>query len=610
MTLFEDVNLDFEDSGLYLVLGESGCGKTTLLNIIYDIVGESAEYITQTPVFVDYLTVRENLSLISDDYEMWLERFGVEATLDKLPSQLSGGERQRVAVLRALMRRKRILLLDEPTSALDKNNKKKVFELLRELAADALIICATHDRDAIEYADCIVNLVRVEKCTVVDTQLINRVGKSQGGDWQTTPGPDSKTKKIRCLKYLKKWFSTGVHRQKQKRMFCFFIILTFLLLFASDTYEHHSANVAEYLYGINIVTLITTDIDLEGLEQLSAAGIEDAYVKNISMSYMGSWPIPQPELIDGIYSVDPMENVDTPVTLTFDKKYCHISDNVEYGSYFTEANQVMLTKEMADRLSVGNPGALVGTTMEVDFYNMGVVDMEIVGIFGSFDRGDRVWLNQITSDVMFEKMFFINDRFTSELEKNSAYYSLSGTRMYYLYFDHYVDAVRFCEKYGNGLEGKQQYRYLKPNYIASQYYSAVSIVLLPMAVVLLILSVMFYAQMQRMEYIYGHGFLTAFEYLGFDRKWLMRQFRLANLLQMIKNMFVGISVACLLSAGFNFLNSIFRFTWLLVFSYNVALFGGLVLLYMFITWAISCIVYRKLMIVSWYEDQLRDRDLM
>ena len=174
----------FRDRGLYLLLGESGSGKTTFLNLLAGFVPfsegtvrwdgktykgrvthedpASFDYITQDPVFVDHLSVTDNLRILGGGKKILtlLRRFGLEERKNAFPPTLSGGERQRLAIIRSLLKGKKVLLLDEPTAALDPANKRAVFETLAALKNEVLIICATHDQAAVEYADAIVHFSR------------------------------------------------------------------------------------------------------------------------------------------------------------------------------------------------------------------------------------------------------------------------------------------------------------------------------------------------------------------------------------------------------------------------------------------------------------------
>ena len=173
---FPDLSVGAGDS--LLLLGESGCGKTTFLNLLAGLLrpesgsvrigstdlsalsdarldrfrGEHIGLIYQQSYFLDALTAGENLLLspfgrdkqraasLSHD-------LGIAPLLRKYPRQLSTGERQRLTIARALMGKPKVLLADEPTSALDDGNTDRVVELLVDAArtAKAALLIVTHD---------------------------------------------------------------------------------------------------------------------------------------------------------------------------------------------------------------------------------------------------------------------------------------------------------------------------------------------------------------------------------------------------------------------------------------------------------------------------------
>ena len=163
LIVYENFSLEIEESGISCILGESGCGKTTLLNAVaglidYDgeITKKSVSYVFQTPRLIPNLTVEGNLKFTGADGDLaikMLERVGLKDKLSAYPSNLSGGEAQRVSLARAFLKRSDLLLMDEPFSSLDLKTKISVMKLFKELCAEegrgALFV--THDIDEALY---------------------------------------------------------------------------------------------------------------------------------------------------------------------------------------------------------------------------------------------------------------------------------------------------------------------------------------------------------------------------------------------------------------------------------------------------------------------------
>ena len=193
----KNVSLSFRENEFVAILGPSGGGKTTLLNIIggldrYDsgeliINGRptsafkseewdayrnnSIGFVFQNYNLISHISILDNveigmtLSGVSSSERREkalrvLERVGLKDHVHKRPSQLSGGQMQRVAIARALANDPDIILADEPTGALDSATGVQILELIKEIAKDKLVIMVTHNPElADKYANRIVNLV-------------------------------------------------------------------------------------------------------------------------------------------------------------------------------------------------------------------------------------------------------------------------------------------------------------------------------------------------------------------------------------------------------------------------------------------------------------------
>lgn len=190
------VTLRFRKNEFVSILGQSGCGKTTLLNIVGgldhyttgDLVinGVSTKdykdkdwdvyrnhrigFIFQSYNLIPHQTILGNVELAltiaglpkaerRQRAEEALKKVGLESEMYKKPNQLSGGQMQRVAIARALVNNPEILLADEPTGALDTATSVQIMDLIREIAGERLVIMVTHNPElAEEYSTRIVKL--------------------------------------------------------------------------------------------------------------------------------------------------------------------------------------------------------------------------------------------------------------------------------------------------------------------------------------------------------------------------------------------------------------------------------------------------------------------
>ena len=197
------VDLEFRENEFVAILGHSGCGKTTLLNIIGgldqytagDLIinGRSTKHFSDSDwdayrnhsigfVFQSYNLIPHQSVLANVELALTLSgvgkserraratealrKVGLGDQLYKRPNQMSGGQMQRVAIARALVNNPDILLADEPTGALDSDTSVQIMDLLKEISRDKLIIMVTHNPDlAMEYAS---RVIRLKDGLIVD----------------------------------------------------------------------------------------------------------------------------------------------------------------------------------------------------------------------------------------------------------------------------------------------------------------------------------------------------------------------------------------------------------------------------------------------------------
>ena len=204
----DGVSLKLPETGMVFILGKSGSGKSTLLNVVGGldsidsgeiiIKGTSAKDFKQTHydsyrntyigfIFQEYnvleeLTVGANIALAielqgrkatNEEMNSILEEVDLAGYGARKPNELSGGQKQRVAIARALVKRPEIIMADEPTGALDSTTGKQVFDTLKKLSKDKLVLIVSHDREFSEqYADRIIELADGKVISDVDRKSV------------------------------------------------------------------------------------------------------------------------------------------------------------------------------------------------------------------------------------------------------------------------------------------------------------------------------------------------------------------------------------------------------------------------------------------------------
>ncbi|MDD3127494.1 MAG: ABC transporter ATP-binding protein, partial [Candidatus Izemoplasmatales bacterium] len=211
-----NVSVDFQEKGLVFILGKSGSGKSTMLNIIGGldkadhgeiiIKGKSSNQFKNSDfdnyrntfvgfVFQEYnllndFNIGKNIALALELQGKKSDKAVIEDILSKVDlvgyenrkvNELSGGQKQRVAIARALIKQPEIILADEPTGALDSVTGHQVFDILRKLGQEKLVIVVSHDREtAEEYADRIIEMK--------DGEIVSDTSKATVPSEEIAPG--------------------------------------------------------------------------------------------------------------------------------------------------------------------------------------------------------------------------------------------------------------------------------------------------------------------------------------------------------------------------------------------------------------------------------------
>lgn len=604
--VIKDFTYEFKDNGFYLLFGDSGCGKTTLLNLLAGFVacdsGEimvegKIDYITQDTFFVDFLTVMDNLKMVSEDTEKahyLLNKFGLEKTVEQYPSTLSGGEKQRLAIIRSILQEKKILFLDEPTAALDEENKAAVFELLKEIKQDILIICSSHDAIAKSYADEVISLHKnyeyAEECKLT----VNRINPTFGTK------KESRTDNV--SQYVKKWFKSK--KRNKIAMFFFGIFLTVAMCICTfaDTPGNKEESNIEFTYKINTLILKTGKDSEVTYEYLC----NNKDIAETVISYSNSVPISNKVGSDGIIKDTMGYEFNIPV-IPYDKANFRMADRIKYGTYFTDTNQIILTMGEAKRINSDNPASLVGTKVNKKLAILGYVELEIVGIFDEFNRIEEKYFRAM--ELRPNEGWFINSEFMRPLAENEEF-NMNGGRGYYLYFDSYKDMKNFYDDHCEKFKGMGAFLFMGSAIQLKGVFEGMFKILLALSICIAIFTVIFYINLVKTEIAYNNSFFSVFEYAGYDIKRVINAFIRYNVFYLLRTCVIALASAGLITVIVNILNRKYAFIEFQIFTYNVPILTGFIAGIVIISVLFMNLFLRRIRYVGWYENLIAQRDLI
>lgn len=166
--VLRDLSITFPEGQLSCLMGESGCGKTTLLRILLGLERADAGSVTgmqgkrvsavfQEDRLCESFSALDNVRMVckkgvkNEQIEAQLMQVGLSGkSVRQKALELSGGMKRRVAVVRAMMAQRDIVILDEPLKGLDEHTKKQVAEYILQSANGATVIMVTHDKDEVD----------------------------------------------------------------------------------------------------------------------------------------------------------------------------------------------------------------------------------------------------------------------------------------------------------------------------------------------------------------------------------------------------------------------------------------------------------------------------
>ncbi len=308
----DGIDLKFPENGLIFILGKSGSGKSTFLNVVSGldapdggeiiIADRSSKYFSEKDfdayrntylgfIFQEYniineFSVKDNIALALElqnkppdrnKIAAILEIVGLEGFGDRKPNELSGGQKQRVAIARALVKEPNVIFADEPTGNLDSASSVQIFDFLKHLSQKKLIIVVSHDSDSAEkYGDRIIELS--DGKVIADRTFNEQDTSSRARKHRFIPTQVVKVDKdIRFLpinahlpsKAKRKIAASNILNKKGRLAVTLILIITSLTLFGF----------AQILAGYNLVDATLSSFDKMGITNVRIEqGKMDEYV--------------------------------------------------------------------------------------------------------------------------------------------------------------------------------------------------------------------------------------------------------------------------------------------------------------------------------------------
>lgn len=616
--VLHDFSYTFKQNGFYLLFGPSGCGKTTCINIIAGIVPydqgnifycgkkvsdtktqqslfQDIAYLTQDSYFIDYLTARENLQLICQDEDRLLEiaeKLQIKESLHQYPNTLSGGQKQRLGIARALLMKKRILILDEPTASLDKENKHVIFQLLASLKKEILILCVSHDQDSFTYCDEVIDFRHLQSLEMPDDECIKYEMQQ--------------TKLASLFPYLKKQRKDKKRDRKSNIIFIFMLILVLLSLAFAASPEDKLIRSLERNYHLNYINV-------------SCQANKIAECQKDIANQRGFQMLVYPYAIGGDYGEYVMDGSAPPKEYDDSLKFgtlptgtsFYLHNHVYAGSYFSEANEVMIGYEKALDMNYENPQKVVGQEIEV-LTSRGKEIFKITGIFAPVSNHDLFYLKILGNDEMFDNTIFFNQLYSNTYlddDLPSAQEKMNNTVDLFVYFQNEKDMHHYITE-------ENQPTYLQIGHLDAAYGSqigmleGISAILLPVALLIFGLAFFFYIQMQWLYFTQTKFYVSVYRLCGYMARTIYMQYIKFHLLEVLRMYCTALIISIVLGVVLNGLNQVIH-----IMPFDLFAKTYQIIVYPFVGFGVLSIVVISLLFlnvqsIEWFDLLKEKRDLL
>ncbi len=433
------IDVAFRKNEFVAVLGASGCGKTTLLNIIGgldrytagdlmiqgvstkeysdrdwdDYRNHTIGFVFQTYNLIPHQTVLANVELAltlsgvskaerRERAKAMLEKVGLGDQIHKKPNQMSGGQMQRVAIARALINNPEILLADEPTGALDTETSVQIMDLLKEISKDRLVLMVTHNPElAEEYAN---RIIRLKDGKIIDDS------NPYDGEPQQKKSDEKEKKKVR-KKHTSMSFATATSlslnnlmTKKARTLLTSFagsigIIGIALILSLSDGFQTYINTVQENALSSYPLTIEEQAADLSGLMESIAdtAPVDDAheldkvYISDTATSMMNAM-------------VSEVQENDMAALKKYLEEHADELENQHIEYSYTITPQIYLA-DTADDITVVNPNPMVDAYYKMLGYDMSSASSGYASMMSMSTSMMDVWTTLYSDTELLEAQY-------------------------------------------------------------------------------------------------------------------------------------------------------------------------------------------------------------
>lgn len=370
-----NINIKLPSSGLVFVLGKSGSGKSTLLNLIgcmdkvtsgnilindkdisklsesklNDYRNSCFGFIFQEHNLIEKFSVYDNLKLPcalkklkykKDDYDKILNSVSLDNLGYRRVNELSGGQKTRVSIARALIKNPNVILADEPTGNLDSTNSIQIFEILKNISKDRLVIVVTHDTEyAYKYGD---RVIEIEDGNITKDNIVNQINE----DNKEIKIVKSRLSFVDAIK-----FSSMNLRRKTIRLIVISIIISVTLTLFGYSYlmsdiDIINTHVKTMIDNNETEMILVKKIPGKNLSDINPAlNISDEEIKYIRNNITNNIELTYRLVLDN-------EFMELEKNMDFENPNLELTYNAYYNHTYTESTFIEKSKESLESLKL------------------------------------------------------------------------------------------------------------------------------------------------------------------------------------------------------------------------------------------------------------------